>query len=47
MRTYSVTAEWLERDGDLASLRGEEGFREVVAELRAREAALEGPGEGR
>jgi hypothetical protein len=42
VRTYSVTAEWVERDGDLANLRAEPAFRGIVDNLRARERLLGG-----
>jgi hypothetical protein len=41
LRTYSVSSAWMEKDGDLRSLRDEPEFKAIVAELRAREKALE------
>ena len=41
VESYSVSARWLMRDGDLASLRGEPRFVQLVERLRAREKALD------
>ena len=41
LETYSVTADWLSRDGDLANLRGEREFVVLLDRLRARERELE------
>jgi hypothetical protein len=41
LRTYSVSSAWMEKDGDLKSLREEPEFKAIVAELKAREKALE------
>ncbi len=46
VKTHSVSADWVSRDGDLANLRGEPGFAEVIATLRKREEALEAPPAG-
>jgi uncharacterized heparinase superfamily protein len=40
--SYSVSARWLMRDGDLASLRGETRFLRLLERLRAREEVLDG-----
>jgi hypothetical protein len=45
--TYAVSADWLARDGDLASLHGDPRFERLVAQLRAREKALEDAMKGR
>ena len=42
---YAVTAYWLSRDGDLASLREEPRFKALVERLRAKEKALQEGGE--
>lgn len=42
MDTYSVTAEWVARDGDLANLRTEPRFAAILRRLREKEKALEG-----
>ncbi len=48
--TYSVTADWVARDGDLSNLHDEPRFAEILQRLREREARLSAdppPGGGR